>query len=118
MFEKIKFKTSNTANKMRAAYAAATVAGMATTMPAVFAVDQTADAMVGKLVGIICTIFRYIGILLAVWAVGMLVLAFKNEDADSKSRSMMLLIVSIVLIVIKSIVQMLLDVSGTGITIS
>ena len=112
----------NTSNKMRFAYAATTATGMfATMMPMVFAtggIDQTADAMVGKLVGIICTIFRYIGILLAVWAVGSLILAFKNEDADSKSRAMMLLIVSIVLIVIKSVVQMLITASGAGITIT
>ena len=109
---------------MRAAYAAATVAAVSTAMPAVLAsgggagVNQQAGQMVGTLIGIICLIFRYIGILLAVWAVGMLILAFKNEDADSKSRAMMLLIVSIVLIAIQPLIQAVLTAANAGITIT
>lgn len=74
----------------------------ALTLP-VFA-DQ-ASTLVGTLIDIVCKIFMYIGILLSVWSVGMLVLAFKNEDADSKSRAMMLLVVSCVLIGIKALVD-------------
>ena len=110
MFEKIKAKSIDATHKMKAAYAAATVATMATTTPLVFAEGLdlgAADGMVSTLIDIICKIFRYIGILLAVWAVGMLVLAFKNEDADSKSRAMMLLVVSIILIAIDSVVDLL-----------
>lgn len=59
--------------------------------------------IVGKLIDSIWTIFRYIGILLLAWSVGMLVLAFKNEDADSKSRAMMMLVVSCLLIGLKTI---------------
>lgn len=56
-----------------------------------------ADELVGKLVEYIFKIFFYIGVLLLAWAIGQLVLAFKNEDADSKSRAMMLLVVAIIL---------------------
>lgn len=120
--DKMKFaREANGSNKMRLAYAATAAVGTFATMaPIVFAgggIDDTANAMVAQLIGIICTIFMYIGILLAVWAVGSLVLAFKNEDADSKSRAMMLLIVSIVLICLRPVVRLLLQVSGTGITI-
>lgn len=79
----------------------------------VYAGEVDPDAMVGNLVGIVCSIFRYIGILLLVWGVGQLVLAFKNEDADSKSRAMMLIVASIILIALKSLIEAL----GLGITI-
>lgn len=68
---------------------------------------DTASDMVAKLVDVICQIFLYIGILLTVWGIGMLVLAFKNEDADSKSRAMMLLVVSVMLLSIKPVVDSL-----------
>ena len=71
------------------------------------------DEMVGNLIGIVCSIFTYIGILLLVWGIGQLVLAFKNEDADSKSRAMMLLIASVVLMSVRTIITNL----GLGITI-
>lgn len=59
---------------------------------------SSADAIVGNILEFVFQIFRYIGVILLAWSVGQLVLAFKNEDADSKSRAVMLLIVSIVLI--------------------
>lgn len=91
-------------NKMRTMYAAATVAGMSAAMPIVCANDATAT-VVEKIIDIVLKIFRYIGVLLAVWAVGQLVLAFKNEDADSKSRAMMMLVVGAALIGIKALVD-------------
>ena len=68
---------------------------------------DVASDMVTKLISLVCKIFLYIGILLAVWAIGMLILAFKNEDADSKSRAMMLLVVACMLIGIDVIVESL-----------
>lgn len=56
-----------------------------------------ADDMMGTLIGYVCKIFFYIGALLMVWGIGQLVLAFKNEDADSKSRAMMVLVCAILL---------------------
>lgn len=103
--------------KMHAMYACATVAAASTLMPTVMAsgdLGGEANEMVLNLVNVICTIFRYIGILLLVWAIGMLVLAFKNEDANSKTRSMMLLVVSIVLIAIKSIVMLIIPTLAVG----
>ena len=64
-----------------------------------------AASVVNKIVDLVFTIFTYIGILLLVWSIGMLVLAFKNEDADSKSRAMMMLVVSAVLIGLKPLLQ-------------
>lgn len=76
---------------------AALTAVLATTAPmSVFAANTS--ALMTKILNVIFDIFKYIGILLLAWSIGMLILAFKNEDADSKSRAMMLLVVSVVLV--------------------
>lgn len=61
------------------------------------AATGTAEGLVQNLLGYVFAIFKYIGWLLLAWGVGQLVLAFKNEDADSKSRAMMLIVVAIIL---------------------
>ena len=73
--------------------------------------DPSDSELVTNVLGLIFKIFRYIGILLLAWSIGMLVLAFKNEDADSKSRAIMMMVVSVVLVGI----ELLFD--GLGITI-
>lgn len=55
------------------------------------------DGMFGKLIGYVAKIFFYIGSILLIWSIGQLVLAFKNEDADSKSRAIMVLVCSLLL---------------------
>lgn len=59
--------------------------------------SASAKNLVQNLLGYVFAIFKYIGWLLLAWGVGQLVLAFKNEDADSKSRAMMLIVVAIIL---------------------
>lgn len=71
-----------------------------------FALPQVeAGQLMDQLIGTVCDVFRMIGALLLVWAIGQLVLAFKNEDADSKSRAMMVLVASILLLSLKSIYE-------------
>ena len=54
---------------------------------------------------------------LLVWAIGQLVLAFKNEDADSKSRAVMVLAVAILLMSVKQIYESVTsDLSGNKIS--
>lgn len=55
-------------------------------------------AIVSTFLGYVLDMFICVGALLGVWAVAQLALAFKNEDADSKSRAMMMLIVAAILI--------------------
>lgn len=59
--------------------------------------SASAKDLVTNLLSYVFGIFKYIGWLLLAWGVGQLVLAFKNEDADSKSRAMMIIIVAIIL---------------------
>ena len=61
------------------------------------------DAMFNDLVSYVCKIFFYIGCILLVWSIGQLVLAFKNEDADSKSRAIMVLVCSLLLMSVDTI---------------
>lgn len=92
---------------VRCAIATTFATGVLTTPTAFADVSPNTDigSIVPKIVGIITQIFFYIGILLLAWSIGMLVLAFKNEDADSKSRAMLLLVVSAALIGIKPLLK-------------
>jgi len=67
------------------------------------ATGGSAKTLVTNMLGYVFTIFKYIGWLLLAWGIGQLVLAFKNEDADSESRAMMLIVVAIILTVIGTI---------------
>ena len=73
--------------------------------------NTAADNVVRAIVGVVASIFRYIGIILLAWGIGMLVLAFKNEDADSKTKAIMLIIVSIVLIALKTFLNTVLGIA-------
>ena len=86
----------------RAAKIAAGSMGAAALVAMPFA-HATAQGLVVNLLGYVFAIFKYIGWLLWAWGVGQLVLAFKNEDADSKSRAMMLIVVAIILTVLPTI---------------
>lgn len=67
----------------------------------------TVNDLVGKIINIICNIFLIVGIFLTVYAIGQLIMAFKNDDADSKTRASTVLVVGLVLIAIKGIVNAL-----------
>lgn len=73
-----------------------------------------ADEMFGELIGFIFKIFFYIGALLLAWSIGQLIMAFKNEDADSKSRAGMVLVVSVILLVIGNVYDAAIAALGTG----
>ena len=97
----MKTKLSNIKNKIK--IAGTTSAVVATGLIAV-ANAGTATELVKKLLGYIFGIFFFIGVLLLAWGIGQLVLAFKNEDGDSKCRAIMLIIASIVLMSVGGIV--------------
>ena len=99
------------------AMSAATV----TMVPTAFAaptLDTTTKDIVKAILNLVQTLGQTlgltIGIILLAWSVVMLILAFKNEDADSKSRAIMLLVVSIALIGIGGLIQPILQATGVG----
>ena len=79
-------------------------APIALAAPASVDIDATVKLVLAK----ILDIFFYIGLLLLAWSVGMLVLAFKNEDADSKSRAMMMMVVAAALVGFKAFLNAIL----------
>ena len=83
------------------------------TMPVALAADDDAgDAIINAVLDIILKMALYIGIILLAWSVVMLVLALKNEDADSKSRAIMLIAVSIALIGVGGFLDEVLKAAG------
>lgn len=86
-------------------------------MPMASASGSTAAAktIIQGFLGYVVDMFICVGVLLGVWAIAQLALSFKNEDADSKSRAMMMLIVAAMLIGIQALAQLVL--SGTGLSI-
>ena len=99
-------------HKMRTSLLCASAASFAA-VPSIFAtgtVDE--DAIISEIIGIITKIAGYIGLFLLVWSVVMLVLALKNEDADSKSRAVMLIAVSIALILLGTLLEPILKAVG------
>lgn len=64
-------------------------------------------SIMSNMVTIVGVIFQAVGAILSIYAVGQLILAFKNEDANSKSSASTLLVVGIVLIAIPGIITTL-----------
>lgn len=61
--------------------------------------------VVESMIDVILLVFRIIGVLMAVYSIGALVLAFKNEDPDAKTKNASMMVVSLVLIFLKTIVD-------------
>ena len=55
----------------------------------------TLDTLFGNILGIVCKIFFVVGSVLLLFGLGMLMLSFKNDDADSKQRAIQLIAVSV-----------------------
>ncbi len=74
----------------------------------------TIKNVMNNMINIVGTIFQTVGVILSVYATGQLIMAFKNEDANSKSTASTLLVVGIVLIALPGIVSTLNLVSMIG----
>ena len=71
-----------------------------------FAAASLSD-LLKKMIDIVKAIFVSVGIMLLVYSIGQLTLAFKNEDADSKTRASTMLVVSLVLVAFPGFIDML-----------
>lgn len=67
--------------------------------------EDTVKDILEEMISIVGLVFSAVGVILAVYSVGQLVLAFKNEDADSKSRASTMLVVAVILIAFPAIVN-------------
>ena len=61
--------------------------------------------ILAQMIGVIELVFQAVGIVLLVYSIAQLVLAFKNEDADSKTRASTMLVVAVILIAIPQIIK-------------
>ena len=59
--------------------------------------EPTLSGVMGNVEKIVYALFKSIGFVLTIWGIGQLVLAFKNEDSDSKSRAIMSIVAGIAL---------------------
>lgn len=66
---------------------------------------ETIKGVLEKMISVVGTVFQAVGVILSVYSVGQLVLAFKNEDADSKSRASTMLVVGVVLIAMPAVIE-------------
>lgn len=103
--------------KLKASGVAAGV-GMAIASPlSAFAADgdtPSADSIVGEFIGILLTIFRYVGIVLLVVGIVQFVMATKDDNPEAKVKATTMAIVSVILITLKFIVSGLLGMFGVA----
>ena len=104
MFNKAKDFTKKAEKKIEKAFAPMVTAAAALGFTPIVCAEEydPSDAM-QKIINTVFTIFQYIGILLALWGAGSLIMAFKNEDADSKTRAIMALIVGVSLVSLRAL---------------
>lgn len=69
------------------------------------AVPDTLNDMLTKVIFYVGLIFQTVGIFLAVYAVGQMIMAFKDENPDAKTKAATLLVVAIILITLPQIIQ-------------
>lgn len=77
-------------------------------MPVAHAAPDT-NSILNAIINLVTDMAFWIGIILLVWAVVMLILALKNEDADSKSRAIMLIATSVALIGVGTLLKPILE---------
>lgn len=61
--------------------------------------------ILGNMISVIELAFQAVGVVLLVYSIAQLVLAFKNEDADSKTRASTLLVVAVILVALPTIIN-------------
>lgn len=111
MFANLKQKGAELSNKTHRFFLPTEVTtigkSLFTTGMFLYAVPMTSMAgindMFSSILGAVFQIFFYVGALLLAWSIGQLILAFKNEDADSKSRAVLVIVVSCLLLSSKQI---------------
>ena len=64
-----------------------------------------ASDVMSKLIGLMCSMFRYVGTAIFIWAIIQFVLATKRSDADSKADAVQTAVCGIALMAIGTIVQ-------------
>lgn len=118
MLEKAKAKVSKTMNDVRYGIPAKlTVLGLMGAPMTVFAADPT-KKIIGKVLGIVCTVFLYVGVFFLAVGIGNLISALKQEDGDRQQKAITGIVIAVVMIGLKAILNGVLKVTDTNVTIS
>ncbi len=100
--------------KKRDVLIASTTSASMILTPTAFAEATYTPPIILKLIAKLLTVFWYAGLLLLVYAVISLIIALKNEDAESKVNAVTQISISIVLITLSGTVQTLLNAAGVS----
>lgn len=92
--------------------AVASICTMAFASTGAGASTSSVASIVGTFLGYVRDIFISIGVLLGVYAIGQLALAFKDDNPDQKSKAMMLLVCCAILIAIAPLMKTIISAAG------
>lgn len=118
-----KNKLANTCQKAIVATDSAIIGLQLRGVP-VFATTETpskdgtqGDAMMSKLLGIMCAMFNYVGIGILAWGIIQFILATKRSDADSKADAIQTAVCGMALMGVSTIVNTITGKQVTSVTI-
>lgn len=108
-------KTNNLFRKISAAISTTAFAASMMAMPAyasgfnesVTVTTNNVDAsnMMGKIIGILLTITRFVGVALVVYGVYEIVMSFMQNQPEAKTKGIVMALAGVVMIALKSILQ-------------
>lgn len=118
MFNKLNcfFQKKKSTIKAMTIPAGVTAALASTTSMPLAAINADANSIIQAILNGLFTMVQWIGVLLLAWGIISLVLAVRNEDADSKSRAIMSIIVAIGAICMGTVFNAVLAAIGFTVT--
>ena len=78
-----------------------------------FGSSTNTDDLIQGVAGLVLAAAWYVGMFLVVWGAFQLILAFKNEDADSKSRAIMCIVTGGLLVGLRTFMTSIFSGGGT-----
>ena len=85
-------------------------------MVPVFADTPTAGKTMMSLISLMCSMFKYVGVAIFVWAIIQFILATKRSDADSKADAVQTAVCGIALIAVGTVIDALGITDNLGVT--
>ena len=67
--------------------------------------DVDADAFMGKIIGILLTITRYVGVALIVYGVYEIVMSFMQNQPEAKTKGIIMALAGVVMVALKSVLK-------------
>lgn len=71
------------------------------------ATDTDAGALMGKIIGILLTVMRYVGVAMVVYGVYEIVMSIQNNQPEAKTKGIIMALSGVIMIAIKSVLSSL-----------